>query len=396
MLEHKDDAIIIRYGELSTKGKNRRQFVKQLERNIKVRLRDYPEITYQPTYNRIYLKLNGESTNEVVEKLKTVFGIASYSVAHRCEKDLDALSQMSLELLLRQNKQTFKMETKRRDKKFGQSSDNINRTIAGYILNNSDYKVDVHQPDVRVKIEIDEGYAYVMSETYDGAHGYPVGVQGKAMMLLSGGIDSPVAAYLAMKRGLRLEFIHFASMPYTSQNALDKVVEISRKLEAYQSHIRIHVINFTECQMDIYAKADESYAITLMRRYMVRMAERLAERTNCQAIITGESLGQVASQTVESMAVIEEAINTLVLRPVVTYDKNEIVHLAKEIETYDISILPFEDCCTIFTPQNPVTKPKLDKVLRYEERMDVEHWVNKAMTDFDIIDLAYTKESELF
>lgn len=396
MLNQNHDVIIVRYGELSTKGKNRSQFVKQLHRNIKNRLFEYPQIEIQSTYNRIYMKLHDANTQEVVDRLKTVYGIATFSVAHRCEKDLDALGQLSLDLLAQQDAKTFKVETKRRDKRFGESSDNVNRSIATHILKNSEFKVDVRQPDVRIKVEIDEAFAYVMAKTYDGAHGYPVGVQGKAMMLLSGGIDSPVAAAMAMKRGLRLEFIHFASMPYTSQNALDKVVEIAKKLSAYQSHIRIHIINFTECQMDIYAKADESYAITLMRRYMVRMAEALAEKTNCKAIVTGESLGQVASQTIESMAVIEKAIDTLVIRPLITYDKVEIVSIAKEMDTYNISILPFEDCCTIFTPQNPVTRPRLDKVERYESRMDTQHWVNKAMSDFNVIDVDIKQDEDLF
>ncbi len=396
MLDHSKDVVIIRYGELSTKGKNRRDFVKQLERNIKQRLIEYPEIVMKATYNRIYLELNGADTNEIVEKLSTVFGIASYSVAHLCERDLDKLSELSLQLLLEQDYKTFKIETKRRDKRFGESSDHINRTLAGHILKNSDYQVDVKTPDVRVKVEIDNDYAYVMAKTYEGALGYPVGVQGKALMLLSGGIDSPVAAYLAMKRGLRLEFIHFASMPYTSQNALDKVVEIARKLKAYQSHIRIHVINFTECQMDIYAKADESYAITLMRRFMMRMADQLAEKTKSTAIVTGDSLGQVASQTIESMDVIGRTVERVILRPVVTYDKVEIVDLAKKLNTYEISILPFEDCCTIFTPASPVTRPKLEKVLKYESRMDVEHWVNKAMSDYQVIDVETIQTEDIF
>lgn len=396
MLNHDKDVIIIRYGELSTKGKNRRDFVKQLERNIKSRLNEFDQIVYKATYNRLYLELNGADTQTVTEMLSTVFGIASYSVAHQCPKDLEQLAKISLQLLQEQDFKTFKIETKRRDKRFETSSDHINRSIATHILKNSDYKVDVKTPDVRVKVEIDNDFAFVMAKTFDGALGYPVGVQGKALMLLSGGIDSPVAAYLAMKRGLRLEFIHFASMPYTSQNALDKVIDIARQLQAYQSNIRIHVINFTEVQMDIYAKTNESYAITLMRRFMMRIAEQLAQKTKCSSIITGDSLGQVASQTVESMDVIARAVETLILRPVITFDKVEIVQLAKKLNTYDISILPYEDCCTIFTPQNPVTKPKLDKVEYYENRMDVQHWVTKAMSDYEVIDIKDSQENDLF
>lgn len=396
MLDQHHDKIVVRYGELSTKGKNRQQFVKQLERNIKYRLKDYPSIIVKSTYNRLYVTVIDAPSEEIVEKLKTVYGIASFSLARACEKDLDKIKEVAFSLAVKQNKQTFKVITKRRDKTFGQSSDTINREIAGHILRNSDLSVDVRNPEIELKIEIDQDIVHIMAENYDGAHGYPVGVQGKAMMLLSGGIDSPVAARLAMKRGLRLEFIHFASMPYTSQNALDKVVEIAKKLNAYQPNIRIHVINFTECQMDIYAKANESYAITLMRRAMFRMAERLSEQTNCKAIITGESLGQVASQTIESMDVIGEAIKMLVLRPIVTYDKTEIVAHAKEMDTYEISILPYEDCCTIFTPQNPVTKPKLEKARFYESKIDMDHWVDKAMTDYQIIDVKNTNEDDLF
>lgn len=393
----KDSFIVVRYGELSTKGKNRNQFVKQLKRNIQMSLNQFENLKVTANYNRILIELNGHDGNQVMEAIKPIFGIASFSLGVRVSKDLELIKQTTLELMTDSDAQTFKVDTKRRDKQFGQSSDAINRAIAGTLLSNTHLKVNVHQPDVLIRVEIEQSNdAYILAKTFKGAGGYPVGVAGKGLLLLSGGIDSPVAAHLANKRGLHLEAIHFESMPYTSQNALNKVMDLAQILTQAQGYMKVHVVSFTEIQMAIYEKADEAYAITLMRRFMMRIAQKIAENNKCSALISGESLGQVASQTIESMDVINKATDMLIVRPVITYDKNEIIELAKKIGTYEISILPFEDCCTIFTPVAPVIKPKLGRVKMFEERFEIDEMVNRAIENIKTIEVKNERDDDLF
>lgn len=393
-----DSFIVVRYGELSTKGKNRNQFVKQLKRNIQQALVDFENVHVVSNYNRILIELNGHNGIEVMDKVEPVFGIASLSLGIKTEKDLEVIAQTALDLV-KEKTGTFKVDTKRRDKYFGESSDHINRFIAGHLLRNTDLKVNVKNPDTLIKVEIeDRDEAYILAHTVKGAGGYPVGVQGKAMLLLSGGIDSPVAAMLTNKRGVHLEAIHFESMPYTSQNALNKVLDLAKILTKYQSYMKVHIVSFTEIQMAIYDKVDEAYAITMMRRFMVRIAEKLAQQNKCGALVSGDSLGQVASQTIESIDVINRAFDMVMFRPLIAFDKNEIIDIAKKIGTYETSILPFEDCCTIFTPQAPVIKPKLEKVLKFEERFDIEAMVDKAIENIRTIEVnnQREKDDELF
>ncbi len=397
-MELKIELILIRYGELSTKGKNRKDFINRLTNNIKNALSDFDMLTYQKTFDRLYLYLNGADSEEVSSRLKKVFGLSSFSCAAKVNSDLDEMIDAGFQVAMQSVGKTFKVDTRRHDKKFFKTSDEINRAVATQILKNSEWKVDVHNPDLRIQIEVREDCTYIMKETIPGAGGYPVGVAGKGLLLLSGGIDSPVAGYLAMKRGIQVECIHYASPPYTSSAAQQKVLDLAKIISTYQGSIKVTTIPFTDLQLAIYEHCNESYAITIMRRMMFRIAEEVAKRHKCLAIITGESVGQVASQTLESMNCINDVISLPVLRPVCTLDKLEIIDLANKIETYKTSILPFEDCCTIFTPKSPVTKPTLQKCEYYETRFDFEPLIQKCIEESKVIWLkpGDTENSDLF
>lgn len=392
----KYDTVLIRYGELSTKGKNRKDFITRLFHNVKYALRDYPDLTYQKTHDRIYIKLTDEDTDEISEKLKRVFGISSFSFTEKVESNIEEIKKTCLRIASESNKKTFKMMTKRHDKSFAMISDEINRSCAGEILHNTDLTVDVHNPELLIRVEVHEKYTYITSDKIKGAGGYPAGINGKVLLLLSGGIDSPVAAYELMKRGLFVEAIHFASPPYTSEAARNKVLKLAEMMSEYQGSMRVHVINFTDIQLNIYKTAGDPYAVTIMRRMMYRLAERVAQAFHCLAIGTGESVGQVASQTLESIAVINETITMPVLRPLVCFDKVEIIDLARQIGTYETSILPFEDCCTIFDPKNPVTHPTSEKSVHYETMFDYETLLNEAIEKQEVISVYPRKEEEEF
>lgn len=386
--------ILCRYGELSTKGKNRRDFSRRLLRNIKSQLKSFENLTYQATYDRLYINLHGEDGLAVADKLQHVFGLSSFSLAAKTSREMSEMAAVATALIQNESGKTFKVFTKRHDKSYPEVSDTINRFVAGEILRNTDFKVDVHHPDVEVIVEIRKDATYIMMGKILGAGGYPVGVQGKVMMQLSGGIDSPVAAYLMMKRGVKLEFVHFASPPYTSEAALNKVLDLAKTLTKYQNHVRVHVIPFADIQMEIYKEAPESYMVTLMRRFMLKIANELANQTQCLAIANGESLGQVASQTLHSMEAITKMDSLPILRPLITYDKIEIIDLAKKIDTYETSILPFEDCCTVFNPKNPVTRPKTDKIEAYEAKMDVDALISSAIENMTHYDFNFGEEQE--
>ena len=392
----KYDTVLIRYGELSTKGKNRKDFITRLFHNVKYALRDYPNLTYQKTHDRIYIKLTDENTDEIAEKLKRVFGISSFSFTEKVDSDINVIKDTCLRIASESNKKTFKMMAKRHDKSFPMISDEINRACAGNILHNTDLTVDVHDPELLIRVEVHEKYTYITSDKIKGAGGYPAGINGKVLLLLSGGIDSPVAAYELMKRGLYVEAIHFASPPYTSQAARDKVLKLAEMVSEYQGSMKVHIVNFTDLQLDIYKTAGDPYAITIMRRMMYRLAERIAKENHCLALGTGESVGQVASQTLESIAVINETINIPVLRPLVCFDKVEIIDLARKIGTYETSILPFEDCCTIFDPKNPVTHPTSEKSVYYESQFDFETKINEAIEKKEVVTVYKRKEEEEF
>ncbi len=393
--------ILVRFGELTTKGKNRKVFIRKLCGNTKEILNSFPKLQYELSYDRMYILLNGEDQKAVCKKLKTVFGIHSFSVCYKVESDLEKIKDVCLHVIENNKGNTFKIDTKRNDKDYPLQSHDINVAIAGHIFHHTtkELNVDVHHPEILVKVELRKEFSYVMDNVILGAGGYPVGVGGKALLMLSGGIDSPVAGYLTLKRGVDIECIHYASPPYTSDLAKEKVLDLVNVLRLYtHGKITVHIVPFTELQLKVYEHCDESYAMTVMRRMMYRIAEGVAIKNNCLAIVNGESIGQVASQTLESMATINEVITMPVLRPVACMDKLEIIDIAKKIETYDISVRPHEDCCTIFTPKQPATKPKNYKAQAYEENWDFQSMVQKCIDDtqFVFVDAQYKNIENLF
>ena len=378
------DHIMVRFGELSTKGKNKKDFIRILFTNIKHSLSDYPEVKLETRYDHIYVHLNGQDYQPIISRLQDISGIQALSLVCKVEKDLAKIQDASLELIKQEEGKTFKVKVKRSDKRFPIHSEEITRKVAPVILKNTELKVDVHNPDILLNIEVRDEGAYIFVRTFPGAGGYPLGVAGKSMHMLSGGIDSPVAAYLMMKRGVTIECIHFASPPYTQEAVIYKLEDLLRKLNRYQARIRLHIVPFTKIQEAIYDNAPESYCITLMRRMMYRLADRLAKRRNCVVISNGESIGQVASQTLQSIKTINEVTNTPVIRPCATMDKLEIISLSKKIDTYEISIRPYEDCCTIFTPKAPKTAPKLEQVEEFEKLFDYETLINESLGNIEV------------
>ncbi len=387
----KYDHIMVRFGELSTKGKNKKDFINLLYRNIKAALREFQNIEYDKKYDHIYIKLNDEDEKEVLKILEEISGIHSLSLVYKTSDDIENLKKAAVELIKNEEGKTFKIHAKRANKAYPIISDNLNRILAGEILKNTSLKVDVHHPDILLSLEIRNEGAYLFTNTYKGSGGYPLGMAGKSMHLLSGGIDSPVAAYLILRRGIMIECIHFASPPYTNIGVIEKLKDLLSKLNKYQPKIRLNVIPFTKLQEEIYRNCDESYAITIMRRMMFRLASELAKRRHCLAISTGESVGQVASQTLDSLKVINDVTNIPVLRPLVVEDKENIIKLARRIDTFDISIRPYEDCCTIFAPRRPKTKPDLDKCLEFEKKFDYEQLIKDAL---DNVEVLYIEDKE--
>lgn len=375
----KFDHILVRYGELSTKGKNKKDFIKCLLQNVKNALREFSSVTYEKTHDRLYIMLHGEDATAIANHLCQVFGISSFSFTMKVESEIGKIEHQALKIALQSEAKTFKIITRRSDKQFPHRSDEINRRIASLILQSCDKKVDVKRPELAISIEIHREDTYVMIDRIQGAKGYPVGVGGRALVMLSGGIDSPIAAYMTMKRGVKIECIHYASPPYTSQAALYKVECLAEKLSLYQGSIVLHIVPFTDLQMAIYNHCDEPYAITIMRRMMYRIAQEICRKRNLLAIVNGESIGQVASQTLESIQCINTVVDMPVIRPCACMDKLEIIEKANDIETYQTSIQPFEDCCTIFTPKNPVTKPTIERALRNEEKFDYEVLLNDCI-----------------
>ena len=393
MLMHNYNTILIRYGELSTKGKNRKQFVSKLLANIKHALKNYEKLTYRQTYERIYIEINGEDVDGIVASLKKVFGIASFSLTRKIPfpYTIEDIVNVCFEEA-NYEKGTFKVIARRNDKSFPYISDQINRMVASKILKETEHKVDVHNPDFKIFIEVFSDAAYITCNKIQGAKGYPTGINGKTLLLLSGGIDSPVSGYLMMKRGIELEAIHFAAPPYTSNMAREKVLKLASMISVYQGKMKVHIVNFTDLQKAIYEHCGDAYAITIMRRMMMRIANAVADKRNCLVLASGESLGQVASQTLESINVINSESRLPVIRPLVTYDKEEIVKLAKDIETYETSILPYEDCCTIFDPKNPVTKPTAHRCEQLEKRFDWQTYVDECVESIETVECHFEVE----
>ncbi|HFV0274387.1 TPA: tRNA uracil 4-sulfurtransferase ThiI [Streptococcus agalactiae] len=374
--------IMIRYGELSTKKKNRMRFINKLKNNMEHVLSIYPDVSVKTDRDRGHVYLNGTDYHEVAESLKEIFGIQAFSPSFKVEKNVDTLVKAVQEIMISVYKDgmTFKITAKRSDHSFELDSRALNHTLGDAVFSVlPNIKAQMKQPDINLKVEIRDEAAYISYENIRGAGGLPVGTSGKGMLMLSGGIDSPVAGYLALKRGVDIEAVHFASPPYTSPGALKKAHDLTRKLTKFGGNIQFIEVPFTEIQEEIKEKAPEAYLMTLTRRFMMRITDRIRENRNGLVIINGESLGQVASQTLESMQAINAVTATPIIRPVVTMDKLEIIDIAQKIDTFDISIQPFEDCCTIFAPDRPKTNPKIKNTEQYEKRMDVEGLVERAV-----------------
>ena len=372
--------ILIKYGELTTKKQNRNEFIQILANNINNALKD-EDIKLQKNRVRMFIEVHNEKRfSYIIDKLKKIFGIHSIVLAYESNNNIDELEKNILEIVKKQKFKTFKVETKRSNKNFPISSMDFSRQIGGLILKNIDnISVDVHSPEYTLKIEIRETLTYIYGEEFQGAGGYPVGIAGKGLVMLSGGIDSPVAAYMAMKRGIKIECLYFESPPHTSMMARNKVQQLVNILKEYQGDIKLHIVNFTEMQESIYKYINPDYMITIMRRMMYRIAEEIMKKRKCLVLINGESVGQVASQTLTSMRVINAVTNVPVIRPVACLDKLEIIEIAKKINTYETSILPYEDCCTIFLPKHPVINPKLEKCIEYEKSFDYSTLIDKII-----------------
>lgn len=389
--------IMIKYGELSTKKANIGLFLKQLKDNVKIALASY-DVDVKFDKGRMFINLSKDNFTEVSEALKHVFGIHEFDIAYKLtSKKEEEIGAAVLKLIKEKKFKTFKVVTKRSDKKFPLTSMEFSRQIGAIILKNcDDVSVDVHNPDLFVNIEIrlDGVYIYFNSEV--GIGGYPVGVAGKGLLMLSGGIDSPVAGYMAIKRGVKLECLYFESPPHTSIQAKNKVIDLARKLALYNNDIKLHVINFTEIQESIYINCPHEYLITIMRRMMYRISERIARRNNCKILVNGESIGQVASQTLTSMNVINETVKIPVIRPLACFDKLEIIEVAKKIDTYETSILPYEDCCTIFVPEHPVINPELNLAREYEKALPFEEMINEVVLNHEVIKISVNDKEEEF
>lgn len=374
--------ILIRYGELSTKGRNKKMFTQKLASNIKKALVDYPQVKVIPDYDFMYLDLHEAPEEAVIEKVKPIFGIQSISPVYIIEKDMEVAKKVVLDLLGQENlgDKTFKIMTKRSDHSFEMDTNQINLFLGDAVLEAfPDIKVQLKQPDITVRIDVRREHLMVSLKTIQGAGGLPVGTSGRAMLMLSGGIDSPVAGYLAMKRGMEIQCVHFASPPYTSPQALEKTKLLAAKIARFGGSIQFLTVPFTRIQEEIKKSVPEAYLMTIMRRFMLRITDQLRENARALAIANGESVGQVASQTLDSMVAINDVTNTPIIRPVATMDKLDIIKVAEEIDTFELSIQPFEDCCTVFAPPSPKTKPKLEKARQYEQRLDVERLIKEAV-----------------
>lgn len=379
--------VMIRYGELSTKGKNKKLFINKLAQNVKFALHDFAELKVDADRDRMHLKLNGADSEVVLERLKPIFGIQNYSPVMRLDREMEQVKTTAVAMVreLYKEGQTFKISTRRSDHDFELDTNEINQLLGSEVLREVEgIKVQVKNPDINIRVEIRKEGIFLSSQTILGAGGLPVGSSGKGMLMLSGGIDSPVAGYLTMKRGVEVEAVHFHSPPYTSPRALQKAKDLTSKMAAFVGSIQFIEVPFTEIQEEIKKSVPEGYLMTVTRRMMMRITDRIREERKGLAIINGESLGQVASQTLHSMIVINDVTTTPVIRPVVSMDKNEIIEVAQKIDTFELSIQPFEDCCTIFAPPAPKTKPDLEKARQYEARLDIEGLIQRAMDHLTI------------
>lgn len=386
------DRILVRYGDLTLKGRNQKVFVNLVLNLVKTKLKG-TKATILKTFDRLYILLNGEDYKEVIKRLGYVSGLYSYSLVVKCDKELSSIQETAVKLLEDEvkTKKSFKVESRRADKNYPMTSQELSKAVAGYVLKQMDgmFTVDVHNPEVTLNVELRFDGCYLYTGEIKGMGGFPVGVAGKGLLMLSGGIDSPVAGYLSMKQGVEIECIHFESTPLTSIESAQKVIDLVKKMAVYAPHnkIRVHMVPFKDLHQQLLEHIPESYNITIMRRMMYRIATLVALKNDCLVLVNGESVGQVASQTLGSMSVINGVTNMPVLRPVCTYDKLDIISISKKIDTYDISIKPFQDCCTVYVPKNPTTAPHLDKCELYESYFDYEKFVNEAALNTKYIDV---------
>lgn len=375
--------ILVRFGEVTLKGRNRTRMELQLIKDIKHKLAPFPNIEIEHTFGRALISLNGEDYEEAAAALKRVFGIYSFSPVLRTEQQLEDIREAALAVMRQYDPepQTFKVAARRADKSYPHNSQQMNHLVGGYVLKNMPgLRVDVRQPDVQLWVEIRPEGVYVYSQIEKGLKGFPAGTSGKGMLMLSGGIDSPVAGWLAMKRGMRVEAVHFHSYPYTSERAKQKVIDLARTLTNYADEVKLHLVPFTDIQVRLKQESNENLLITLMRRVMFRITEKLAHAHDAKAIITGENLGQVASQTLSSLYAIEQVTTLPILRPLIMMEKEEIIRISEQIGTYETSILPYEDCCTVFMPKSPSTNPNMKIIRQLERSMDwLDAYIDRAV-----------------
>ena len=384
-----EKVILIRFGEIFLKGKNRGFFEKALINNIRKSLESIDAEVVKVPGRYMVQNYSVDVEDEIVERLSKVAGIFSFSTAIYFDTSLDNITENALQMMSNL-KGTFKVSTNRADKTFELNSMEISREIGGRILSkNRNLKVEINNPDFVLNIDLREnGKTFMFEKTYTGVGGMPVGTSGSGLVLLSGGIDSPVAVYMMAKRGVKLSAVHFHSYPYTSNFAREKVEELAKILTGFTGDMTIYMVSMTELQEEINAKCDDAYTITLLRRGMFTIAERLCEKYDKKMIVTGESLGQVASQTIESMTVVSEVVKeTPIIRPLVAFDKCETIDIAKKIGTYETSIRPFEDCCTVFLPESPVVRPVLHKVLKEQNKLDFDAILDRAMESIEIVEI---------
>lgn len=387
--------ILIKYGELTTKKDNRKFFIKTLRNNILNKLSDY-DIVVTDDYYRMFIEVNEDDIDSITSKLKCIFGIHEIAVCYKDENVTEEeIKKVSLMVMKEEDFCTFKVETKRSDKSFPIKSMDMNNIIGSLVLKNIECKVDVHNPDIILNIEIRREGFYVYTKGIKCLGGYPVGTLGRGLLMLSGGIDSPVAGYMTIKRGVELYYLYFESRPHTSIEARNKVRELARKLEKYNTNGKLMVVNFTKIQETIYKNLDTTYLITIMRRMMYRIAERVAKKNKCLAIVNGESVGQVASQTLSSMIAVNDVTSYPILRPLCSFDKLDIIEISKKIDTYDISILPYEDCCTVFVPRHPVINPNLKHIYNEESKIDFDTLIDEAVNTIEVVDLKEIKSDLL-
>lgn len=379
--------LLLRFGELYLKGNNQKLFKRALLSNIKTALKG-EEYALETSQARYVIKTDEKHLASITQKLKFVFGLVSFSVADEIVGLRQEIEQFAKTIKIKTN--TFRVTVNRANKSFPISSVDFEKVLGGIILqNNPQVKVDLHNPQTHVKVDIRENLKnYVYLDEIQGAGGLPLGTAGKGLVLLSGGIDSPVSAYQIAKRGLYVEALHFHSYPYTSEQAKEKVLSLAKQMKCFMPKLKVHFISITKLQEEITKNCNSNYMITLMRRFMFRVAEEIAIKRNLHAIVTGENLGQVASQTLESLTSTNSVLKGIIpLRPLISFDKNEIIKVAQKIGTYDISILPYEDCCTVFLPKNPVIKPKMREVLYQESKLNLDELLSESLSSLETIEI---------